>query len=145
MVQDKFFVRINNAETMRKNLLGLSKDLILAMKRFHNLKQIRQEKKKCTQHVSKIFKDIENLCQSMDFSAPVFGIGVDKGTDKKKEYNNEQHETQEHKEQTQKETIKEEPAKKPLDTEKNSDEYDEQMKRIEKSAAEIERKLRELV
>lgn len=137
MSQEKFFVRINNSEEIRKSVLALSKDIILAMKRFHNLKQIRQEKNNLTLHVSKLFKEIEELCQLMDFSAPDFGIG---------NKNNEKKQNQEENEKKQPEPKEESEIKeKNTDRTQKNEDYDEQMKRIEQSAAEIEKKLRELV
>ncbi len=141
MVEDKFFVRINNAEEIKKNLLALSKDTILAMKRFHNLKKIRQEKNSCTQHVSKLFKEIENICQTMDFSAPEFGIGVEKTQNQ--EHKEEREEIKEYKQQKMDDKSKESySTNEKID---DGDEYEEQLKRIEQSASEIEKKLRELV
>lgn len=134
-MEDKnFFVRINNAEDIRKNSLELSKDIILTMKRYHTLKKIRKEKKDCTEQISKKFKEIEYICKSMNFSAPELGIGVKK--------NNNQLEKEENQHNDYKKNSN---VSSYNERNEDVDDYEEKMKQIEQSAAQIEKKLRDLV
>ena len=154
MGEDKFFVRVDDGSTIRKSVLELSRDIILVLRRFKNLSQIRSQKRELAKRISEIFEEIENICASMDLKAPDYGVeGLQKGVSKREENKDDKSSKGDSVEDSK---ISEEPIEQKVtektdesfveeDKASDSDDYEEQMKKIEESAAEIEKKLNELI
>ncbi|MFW5991171.1 MAG: hypothetical protein ACOCQX_02990 [Candidatus Nanoarchaeia archaeon] len=122
-----FFVRLSNANQVRKELLGLSKSVISLLKRFQYIKNLREEKKKKIAELSSLFNEVAELTGSLNFEIP--DLSLETG-----EENTEKNE------KAQEKAVKNEGSEKS----KESSGYEDELKKIEESAADIEKKINEL-
>ena len=124
-----FFVKLNNSHKVRKSALEFSKSLISLLKRFENLQKIRQQKKQKINELSNTLNEITRITAPLDFDVPDLSIetGVKPEQKENKKDNEDSKETDSEKGQAQ-ETG-----------------YDDELKKIEESAADIEKKINELL
>ncbi|MFW6450364.1 MAG: hypothetical protein ACOCZ6_04890 [Nanoarchaeota archaeon] len=122
-----FFVRLSNVNQVRKELLGLSKSVISLLKRFQYIKKLREEKKKKIAELSSLFNEVAELTGSLNFEIP--DLSLETG-----EENTEKNE------KAQEEAVKNEGSEKS----EESSGYENELKKIEESAADIEKKINEL-
>jgi len=68
--QQEFFMRINNPNTFRRNLLEASKDTLNILKQIYNVRQIREVKQELINRINKEIGELKVLVQKIDELMP---------------------------------------------------------------------------